>query len=351
MSVLLLNVAQNLAENTENDFGETPLAYSPRVSVVSGACAVPQQYLSVERTLANLERVLAEIRVPPGFQLFAGQEGDILFLEVGIIGEENYPLHADFSTQPKIVYGRRWLIEATTPTSEVVQTALLAVKKAREHELREKFKLSSEQAGWATPFNCHQDLPLMAAQQRAFETPHSSFLNEEQLSHLLAHVTVGQFGFRIDRCTPLAGGFIFELAPYLISTKLQGTASSANDFPELLSGKLIVTCEQKTEAQFLHQLFSACLARSDRYVDEHFSFSGFHRFSHSISPVVIAQFSRMTRKLKPDDDRFNKVFEDMSYRVDSAKAPTLNAGVLGEQQRAFIKRQPTLTGYLPKAAK
>lgn len=37
----------------------------------------------------------------------------------------------------KIVYGCRWMLEPTMPISEVVQTVLLAVKKAREHELRE----------------------------------------------------------------------------------------------------------------------------------------------------------------------------------------------------------------------
>ncbi len=349
MSVPIFNVASSLVANVENDFGETPLKYSPCVSVVGGGSVVPQQYLDVRRTLENLENVLAEISVPDSFQLFAGLDRHTLFIEVGIIGEENYPTNPKVIEQPKMVYGRRWMIEPTTPTSEVVQTALLAVKKAREHELREKFKLKNSQGnGVATPFNCHQDLPLMANQRFLFEGSKSAGLTEADLGQLLRSTSIGGLGFRLESCLQLAGNHVFEVALFPVKHEGSEQVDKKIDFPEMHSGKLVVVCEEQTEAHFLHQLFNACLARSDRYVEENFSFQGFHRFSQTISPIAIARFSRVTRKLKSHDARFDKEFQDMSYRVDSAKAPRFNSGKLGAQQRALLKRYPVLNGYLPK---
>jgi len=341
MSVAKFKIVVDDFAEEENIFGETPLPFSPRVPVADGAPVVPQQFLDVRRSLANLENVLAEVSVPDGFQLFAGEENKVLFLIVGVIGEENYPQGDTVADKPKIVYGRRWLIEPTTPTSEVVQTALLAIKKAREHELRERFKVTVESKQQvATPFNCHQDLPLMASHRALFEQDDSSEMTGLALENLLSLVTLAGMTFELVQRVQLTHHSIVELLvrPQVVDC----------DFQELLCEPLIVVVEAPGRAHFLHQLFNACLAKSDRFVEERVAFDGYQRFSHRSSPLEIAKFSIMTRNLKSTNALFQKQFKDMSYRVDSAKAPAFNGGKLGMQQRELVASYPELQGYRPK---
>lgn len=144
--------------------------------------AIPQQFFHYHRTRANLESIITNIAFEENFLLFVHEENNNLFLQVGIIGLENYPKKTkqeyaqtakqmQTSAPPKIVYGRRWFIEPFMPTSEVIQTAFIALKKAREHELREFFHLTVERDGVSyrtTPFNTHMDLPLMASHAELF---------------------------------------------------------------------------------------------------------------------------------------------------------------------------------------
>lgn len=325
--------------NEVNCYGETPLAFAPRIRFDGGSSAVPQQYLDVQRTLENLENVLADIDVPEGFLLFAGQEEQTLYLVAAVFGEENYPRGLSSARQDKIVYGRRWLIEPTTTTSEVVQTAMLAVKKAREHELREKFSLSINQGlNKTTPFNCHQDLPLMVKSQESLLEPSNS-LTEGNIIDVLKSVRIEGLELKFRA--------MIELGERRIVDVLVAQQDKKMAFAELNGRALTVVCEEQSIEHFLHQLFNTCLQLVDRFVEENIRFKGFSRFSHDVSPVAIAEFSYLTRNVTAKDPRFDEQFEDMSYRVDSAKAPTISLQRLGDQQREVLAQYPSLAGYCP----
>ena len=69
---------------------------------------------------------------------------------MGVVGHDNY------QKQPatgglKLFFGRKWRVEPELPTSEVIQSVFLAIKKSREHEIRELFKLTLS-GSITTPF-------------------------------------------------------------------------------------------------------------------------------------------------------------------------------------------------------
>jgi hypothetical protein len=334
----LISTRPNVEKPIENEFGETPLAFSPTIRLADGGEAVPQQYLDVDRRLDNLCNVVAHISIPAGYQLFTGQEGSCLYLIVGVFGKENYPASAEIAKKDKVVYSRRWLIEPTTPTSEIVQTALLAVKKAREHEVRELFALrldsgSKKGSRVATPFNCHLDLPLMVGNGSTLASA-SAIDVKTQLKNL----KFAGYTFEIQQRIELGHKWLFEL----------NVVGKSSHFLELAGSSISVICQHKDQRDFVHQLINALIARSDRFVDELVSFKGFRRFSHTLDPVELANFSYKTRNIKVEDARFDKNFENMSYKVDASKAPFYNDGELGRQQRRLISSFSSLGGYLPR---
>lgn len=327
--------------NQQNEFGETALNYAPTVRLSNGELAVPQQYLEVARDLDNLSNVLAEIRTPKNFPLFAEQEGSCLFLLVGVIGVENYRRKSSNISdrglgQEKIVYGRRWLIEDSKPSSEIVQTAMLAVKKAREHEIRELLTVGINNGQQlTTPFNCHLDLPLMAG--------HRSTMNSDavcSVDEALANVRVADNEFSLVRSLVLGDKLIVDVA-------LKPDQGPCH-FSELDDTVLTIVCEQQDASDFLHQLMATLIKHSDRFVEERVAFKGFHRFSHKVDVTKLAEFSYKTRNVEINDSRFDAEFADMSYRVDQSKAPFYNSGSLGQQQRALLAEFDSLGGYLPR---
>ena len=332
------------------DFGETPLPFAPQISLDGGHCVVPQQYLNVDRNLRNIEAILARIEFADDYILFGHQENGVLGIQVGILGCENYPLNAQQATQTKIVYGRRWLIEPTTPTSEVVQTALLAIKKAREHELRENVFLSNGEHT-TTPFNSHMDLPLMQSNPDFFHAANVSPSADNLLSDnasiqqriqgVLNKVRLKSFTIEL--------GSVRELShdKYLIELSIHATGERAH-FPELANKHLAFVCDNASESVFLHELMNELIKQSDRYIEEQFTFDGFARFSHNVCPEKLAEFSYKTRNIKHKDPRFHKHFRQMSYDVDASKAPFFAHDQLGEIQRDKIERGQVSGGYLPK---
>ena len=134
----------------------------------------------------------------------------------------------------------------------------------------------------------------------------------------------------------------------LVELKLEG---QSRYFPEL-SGEIIAVnyCEERN-GDFLHQLMSELIQKGDRYIEELTCFKGFARFSRDINPIDLATFSYTTRNIEATDPRFDRNFEDMSYKVDAAKAPAYNTGALGEKQRAAVSNVDGLLGHLPRESK
>jgi len=137
----------------------------------------------------------------------------------------------------------------------------------------------------------------------------------------------------------------------LYDIRLENTDKPAHSFSDLEGQMLSFVCQQNSQAEFLHQLFSALLQASDNYVDEQTKFKDFARFSRQVCPSKVAEFSYRTRNITQQDTRFSEHFVDMSYRVDAAKAPNINDGELGERQRHMLSAAEAsfgpLAGYLP----
>ncbi|RBP53366.1 hypothetical protein [Arenicella xantha] len=340
MSVPLFKTVRPTSLPQPNRFGETPLNCAPTIRLQNGAMAVPQQFLKVERTLENLENVLAEISLPKDYLLFAGQDSGLLFIVVGVLGVENYPRQGVASNEPKIVYGRRWLIEPSTPTSEIVQTALLAVKKAREHELRELFVVRAVAGAKATPFNCHQDLPLMAGNSDVLKSAKQRLDGPDALKDLLSRVSIDGCQIELSEIAAISSAYVLSII--LVS------GSPTSHFNDLMGRQITFVCQNLELDHVLHSVFNACLAESDRWLEEHLRFLGFARFSQNLSPIAIAEFSSRTRRVRATNKEFVDEFSDMSYQVDSAKAPRFNLGELGKKQRCVVDSFTGLQGYLPK---
>ena len=236
------------------------------------------------------------------------------------------------------------MLEPTTPTSEVVQTAYLAVKKAREHELRENVFFHTEhktKAHRTTPFNSHMDLPVMAAYQSDFFTNEVQAFGEVQVEKIIAQIKVANTTVCLENSIVLSDDFnAYQLR--LIQEKNTQTV-----FPEL-DDALISFVSKPNENDFLHSFFAALLKTSDEYINTIFSFDGFKRFSQQLNIKTIAEFSYQTRNIQHQDTRFSEHFQDMSYRVDASKAPSINSSELGDLQRQKINKFLKLKGYLPE---
>ena len=327
-------------------YGETPLPFAPQISFGEGLAVVPQQYLNVERNIDNIEAILEKIEFSEDYLLFAHQENGVLSIQVGILGCENYPFTQQQQVETKIVYGRRWLIEPTTPTSEVVQTALLAIKKAREHELRENIELRLEGQYKTTPFNNHMDLPLMNSMADSlYSRDCTEHLNDEQslllrTKAMIDLIKLKSFDLKLDSVKA------FNDQKHLFELSISSTKQKVH-FPELVGKSIAIICDEFNESVFLHELVNALIKQSDRYIEEHFTFDGFARFSQKVSPQKLAEFSYQTRNIKDKDPRFHKHFRQMSYEVDASKAPFYAHGALGEKQRQAIIKKSVTGGYLP----
>lgn len=330
----------------ENAYGEQPLKGAPCVLVADGVAAVPQQFLQVTRSLENIEAILAGIDFNPNYPLFAGVEGQFFYVQVGVIGSENYlgGESGSYGGQlgSKIVYGRKWLIESSTPTSEVVQTVLLALKKAREHELREHLCFYSKNGVQrATPFNTHIDLPLLA---HVAATSGSTLRNSADatsfadLAQFLERVRFSGAVFELDSLLPI------DPTTSIATLRLKAVNPL---FPEFEQANVRVMFAAGNTGHFLHALMEALIQCSDHYVQENFTFKGFARFSRGVCPTQLAKFSIDTRKVGPLSRDCSAAFIKMNTLIDARRAPRLNQHALGLKQLTQIKQFSSLEGYLP----
>ncbi|MFT5572014.1 MAG: hypothetical protein ACI9FR_000935 [Cryomorphaceae bacterium] len=320
-----------------NDLGEKTLPFAPEVELQNGEFAAPQQYLHVQRSLQSVEHILSRVQYADDYILFSGCIGSMVYLQVGVIGHENYPRAGRPAQKAKIVYGRRWGLEQSTPTSEVVQTALLALKKAREHELREKlFYQDGDRKTTTTPFNSHQDLPLMVANAQDFLVT-----SNHEMDVAIERIRFNCLRFNIYKTTRLSE------QSTVIEIDVVDPHGSESIFTELIGQRMALVVESADANTLLHVLMSELIKRSDRHVEENFEFDGFSRFSHRLDVASIAEFSYQSRNIKSKDSRFDDFFEDMNYQVDSLKAPNYAGGELGQKQRSAIHTGAVEMGYLP----
>lgn len=301
--------------------GEQPITRAPSVILDDGRSCVPQHYLRYAHDLASTEAIVARVEYDQNYPIFVSTDSGGIFIQIGVIGPDNYK--AD--KREKIVFGRRWRVEPNLPTSEIIQTAFLALKKAREHEIREQVTLRFD-GHIATPFSCHQDLPLLARQNpKAQKCTQSA-------AQIVAKLHYGETGFSLIDTVALVGGDV------VLTVKTDRPHPSLKDI-------ISFTAPDLSQAAILHNFIDALVRLSDRDVEERFTFDGFARFSHDVCPEQIARFSIKTRecptKLLDDDEaaRFVSEFSAQNYAIDSTRIPALSDSDYGKALKSKLGKR------------
>lgn len=149
---------------------EKPIDGSPTVTLNNGNQCIPQHFYTFNHTLESVKKLVKRISFSNKFNPYVFEDESSICLQIEIIGHENYH-YSNSKREIKKVYGRKWRIERNLPTSEIIQTTMLAIKVAIEHELRELLKLNDTQENFtSTPFNNHQDLPLICKEHSLLDS-------------------------------------------------------------------------------------------------------------------------------------------------------------------------------------
>ncbi len=304
----------------------------------------PQHYYTYHQDVDSLSRILALIKAPPGFLLFSGQDENGLYLQVGIIGHENY-VRAGKPDIAKLVYGRKWRIDADTPTNEIVQTTLLAVQKVREHEVRELLSWTDPDNGVrTTPFSCHQDINLLTLHFAHSKPQAEAQHNEAELMQIISQLRLAGRELKLLQLLPLGSGRL------LLELVLSAATTPDDNFADLGHHPISLVLQGADISFFLHELMEQIILLSNRYCQEHFSFCGVNRFSRQHDPRLIANISRRSRPYKKHmaDPSFSEVFERVNAEVDKNRAPQLGSHFLGHINKSILAKHPSLGGFMPK---
>ena len=320
--------------------GEAPMPGAPSVLISDSRACIPQHFMTFQHDRQSVEEVVSNIIFDDDYLVFVDEDKAGVFIQIGIVGTDNYRQEHD----KKIVYGRRWRVETTLPTSEIIQTVFLAIKSAREHEIRELFKLKSS-SGVATPFNNHHDLPMMANHADDF-LYHSQVSNKLEGIHaitdLLASITYDKAKFTLINLEQRHNG------TYLID--IQILPFFQGRLPELINKTLTLLVHKLCANQVLHELMTQLVQLSNRYVEENFKFNEFARFSRNVSVAAIASTSILTRAdaAKEASESFKIVFKNSNYETDVTRVPSIHDSVLGSALREQLEKFGSLQGIMPK---
>lgn len=320
--------------------GEFAFKNAPKTVLDDGRTCVPQHYLAYYHTLLSVEELLLQIEYSDRYPIFVCEDESGIYLQVGIIGEDNYANNTqDGST--KIVYGRKWRVEPKLPTSEIIQTVFLAIKTAREHELREKLRLSLN-GQITTPFNNHHDINILtnSSLSRVHEPDEVSW---EELQRELDHVSYDHASFYINNIEQRHSNY------WLIELEILESVSSQQ--PEIINNQLIILWVNKLSFnELLYQTMEQLIKLSDRHVEEHFKFSGVARFSREHCVKSIARISANTRLLHKSLStlEFEQDWLKSNVETDLSRVPQIRNSPLSLKIREQIASFGEIKGALPK---
>lgn len=330
--------------------GAFPMPLAPRVRLPDGSETLPQHYLRYAQTALSLAELLQDISFDEHTLLFSGEDAGSLYLQVGLIGRENYD-RGNHIRPHKLVYGRKWRIEADTPNSEIIQTAMLAIKKVREHEVRELFTLRPHHdAPFSAALSNHQDCTILSSQRDFLQAENLDMMDRLAIKQGLANLQFGQRPFVLLHLERRHN------AQWMLDLEL-GAAPLARmqeaDLPEFNALSMSLILRELTMKELIYAIMDYCIQHSDRYVEEQFRIAQFARFSRQHDPLKIAHLSLATRPYARDaqDRQFSRVFRENNYEVDASRAPILGVGKLAqinrEKLKAFKSLHGALGGHLP----
>lgn len=346
--------------------GETPLPKAPAIVLDDGTNCIPQHYLSYQHTLESVAEIISSVDFDPQYVLFVDEDKGSIFIQVGIIGKDNYQNLAQQHAK-KIVYGRRWRVEPQLPSSEIIQTAFLALTKAREHEIRELFKYTVNNQyknkvkalHVTTPFSCHHDLPLIAMSKATNAEKQNTPLDLRRLKKVLERIKYDYASFHYEGIQTL------DTQKSLLTVRIK--AGKNTSLPELINqyslkqrnGKSSATARgnvvhiilnETTEDGLMYGLIDYLIGLSNRYVEEYFRFKGFARFSRKQSISKISALSAKTRveASTKTDAEFASAFTHANYETDITRVPKIMPGKLGDKLKNQLNKFDIKYGILPK---
>lgn len=313
--------------------GEAPVNYAPNVKLENGMQCIPQHYLEYCHTLDTVEEILNDIECDHRYLIFATEEQGQLLLQVGIVGPDNFK-HSD---KDKIVYGRKWRIEPSLPSSEIIQTAYLALLKAREHEIRERLTLSLNNKV-TTPFNNHHDLPLMA-QNSALLLTHNDRSFTKSIEEQIHYVEYDHAQIEIHSNT--------LVAPETWLLQLTFLPSENSILKEVQEGlRINLLLNKQCFNHFLHKLMDQLLLVSNQWIANNFRYKEFARFSEEVSIPAIGNLSMATRE-PTKDELAQLAHTQLNYSVDENRRPILSDSDYANKLMHNIDEFGDIDGFKP----
>ena len=328
--------------------GEYCLISAPTVNLPNGQSCVPQHFYGYNHTLESVESILQHIQFSNHYPIFCAEDEQGLFIQVGIIGRENYQRNNPARSK-KIVYGRKWRVEPNLPTSEIIQTVFLALKKAREHEIRELVTLvSMDENKVSTPFNSHHDLPLMAECHNTFHhDEQTQAFTIESVQYLLDSLRFDQTKIQCVDVLHRPNGKVLVDVMFNIGDKEQ---DKNIEFSELHGIESTLLLETSSPNELLFALMDTLIQLSDRYVEKHFTFNGFNRFSREHDLRSIGEFSINTRFINANtlNEEGKRLISEHNCSVDESRAPNIKLDQQKLRLAESFKNIEMIEGFLPK---
>jgi hypothetical protein len=330
---------------------ERPMPGAPIVAVDDQHHCVPQHFLEYQHNIESIEEVISDIHFSDKYPIFVCEDAHGIYVQIGVIGHDNYkPNHQNASL--KIVYGRKWRIETNLPSSEIIQTVFLALQKAREHEIRELFRLQSRaNSKQSTPFSGHHDIPFLArklkdnAPKDNSEEPDSA---EVFLRSCLSRIefNAGHLSLKtVQHC--VNGHYMIEM-----SLPHNKDAHIECDLPEFLNQDICILLSELSENALHYAIMDALLKLSDIYIEDNFEYRSFARFSRKVDISEIGEVSIALRnnELMSRTEAFKGDFEDINYETDATRVPVLQISPRNRQLITQLQQYPNLKGQIPQLA-
>ncbi|KTF13913.1 hypothetical protein [Pseudoalteromonas sp. H103] len=289
---------------------EQPISYAPLVQLANSNWVVPQHFLRYKHTLKSVNEVLENIDFSAHFRVLAAQKDEQIYLQVAVLSPDNYKTssYPGDSKSKKLLFGRRWLVEENLPTSELIQTAFLALKIAREHEVRELFQLTQHDAT-STPFNNHHDLPVMAK-------------NPELVKGSCVQTSVNEL---LKRIVFAGANVTLQSHQQIAEQHLYTVELLCNDcqLSEFNNKTISFLTPDSSSNSFLHGFIAALVATSNEYVNEQFKYKGFARFSKHVNVEQIGELSIAMRSPKTVAlcSMGKQHANQLNFEIDSSRAP------------------------------
>lgn len=325
--------------------GEKSIKNAPTVSLWDGSFCVPQHYLLYEHTIDSVEKIILDIDFDSHYPVFACEDKTGIYIQIGIVGYDNYQLQEQ-QEKLKLVYGRKWRVEKNLPTAEIIQTVFLAIKKAREHEIRELYKFIMK-GKITTPFSNHHDIFSLARSAHCLIMDSSDKLPNDKVDDemLQCYLDVIKYDDRVFKLVTVEerinGSWILDI-------KVESRVKS--QLPEIKAVRSITLILETLEpSEMYYQLMDELIRLSDRYVDEHFRYKKFPRFSRKNNVENIAKLSSAMRKLNNDEhEKFKKEFDKINDQTDETRVPKLSTGQLSKKIIHSLESFGRLEGFFPR---